>query len=77
MNHGYIHLDTTSVLVSTPKGLIRAYCPIKAICITNDLEGFVVGDTAIVNAIYFSKKSPLLYEISGIKLPYQHFKLVF
>jgi hypothetical protein len=72
-----IHLDSKSVLVSTSKGLIRAYCPIDAICISSDINGLVIGDRVKINSILFSKNHPLLYEVDGKKIPYQHFKLIF
>lgn len=77
MKHEYIHLDKSSVLVSTPKGLTRAFCPIPAICIRDTENGICIGDKVKVTAILFSKKYPLLYEVNGSEIPYHHFKLTF
>jgi hypothetical protein len=64
-----------SLLISTSENtLIRFYCPIQAKCI-HPVAGYKRGDTVMIQGIYQSKISRLLYLIGDQFIPHHHFHL--
>ncbi len=69
-------IDNRSLLVSTGQGIIRAYCPLNAICITNDLNEFSFGDRIKITSVFHSSLNHLDYEVNGNRYPYNYFALM-
>ena len=70
-----IYLSTSSILVSTSKGLIRLNCPFTVVCITEDLEEIKMDEKLEVTSVHSTSNEPLLYEILDKKYAYYLFMI--
>lgn len=69
-----VYVDNTSLLVSTPKGMVRIKVPFKVMVVLQ-VEDYNTGDVLTVLLVGFTKKDNLLYYIGKRYYSYWYFEV--
>ena len=69
------YYDNKSILVSTPKSIIRLYCPFKVECIKS-VDAYNIGDKVTVVSVMISEDKKLVYVIREKKYHYYFFHVL-